>query len=153
MPLIPIHTCSWSCDLLLFRITVAQFSFFLVHHHIISGPSVLLFHMDTRVGGWGCLTACCHILHARFLKVTVLKEATGLDQSSPASWASVNTHSSWSKQSAWLLSFALRRGSRGHNSTDKPTSRLVFMLNVFSEACCHCFLLDLQSDLVFSNLV
>lgn len=27
MPLIPIHTCSWSCDLLLFSITVAQFCF------------------------------------------------------------------------------------------------------------------------------
>lgn len=43
--------------------------------------------MDTRVGGldeWGCLTACCHIIHVRFLKVPSLKEASGLVQSSPA---------------------------------------------------------------------
>lgn len=73
-----------------FSITAAQFFFILYDLfacffwviRIIFGRlhSVFLFHMDARDGGGlrgGCLPACCHKLHLRFLKVAFLKATWG----------------------------------------------------------------------------
>lgn len=63
LPLIPIHICSWTSIYL--QSTAAFIAYLYIYPY---GPY---------------LTACCHILHVRLLKVTVLKEAPGLIRTSP----------------------------------------------------------------------